>query len=507
MIRFGPSGIPLSCKGRTLRDGIEDVHNLGLTALEVQLVRVNLIERYVTEDEVGLKPREVPNELIVEIRPKGRKTALEGKEMLKKKLEEGDTIRTMASGIAKSYGQLAEIGEIAKDLDVQLSIHSPYYMSLATKASEPLTKKSISSIKWGGILADQMGARHVVTHIGLYDENGAAASEKNVTANLKSLTDWYKKNGIKAKIGLETSGKQEVYGTLEEVIALCKKIKGIVPVINFAHVHSRGYGSLKAKEDFQEVFDIVAPVMKTGFYTHFSGVEHEDGNEKRYTPIKKGDLRFEPLAECILMNKYDMTIISSSPLMEHDAMYMKVIQERVLTRWEAKRMRAAKEDKVPQKKPEPAPARPKKKPAKKEELKTPAKKQVKKAAPKKKAAKKKPAKKEKPKTPAKKQVKKAAPKKNAVKKKPVKNKLAKKKAAPKKRTVKKKPAKKKAVKKKLAKKKAAPKKRAAKKKPAKKNAVKKKPAKKKAIKKKPVKKKPAKKKAVKKDGRKSKRRK
>ena len=39
MIRFGPAGIPLSCKGRTLRDGIEDVHTLGLTALEIQLVR------------------------------------------------------------------------------------------------------------------------------------------------------------------------------------------------------------------------------------------------------------------------------------------------------------------------------------------------------------------------------------------------------------------------------------------------------------------------------------
>ena len=44
MIRFGPAGIPLSCKGRTLKDGIEDVHNLGLNAMEVQMVRVNVVE-------------------------------------------------------------------------------------------------------------------------------------------------------------------------------------------------------------------------------------------------------------------------------------------------------------------------------------------------------------------------------------------------------------------------------------------------------------------------------
>ncbi|MEA3558562.1 MAG: endonuclease IV, partial [Candidatus Thermoplasmatota archaeon] len=38
-IRFGPAGIPLSCKGRTLKDGIEDIHALQLDAMEVQLLR------------------------------------------------------------------------------------------------------------------------------------------------------------------------------------------------------------------------------------------------------------------------------------------------------------------------------------------------------------------------------------------------------------------------------------------------------------------------------------
>src|SRR6266704_154797 len=67
VIRFGPSGIPLSCKGRTLRDGIEDIHNLGLTAMEVQLVRVNLNERFASEEDVGHTIREIPGELIVRV--------------------------------------------------------------------------------------------------------------------------------------------------------------------------------------------------------------------------------------------------------------------------------------------------------------------------------------------------------------------------------------------------------------------------------------------------------
>src|SRR3989304_2995731 len=73
MIRFGPSGIPLSCKGRTLRDGIEDVHNLGLTAMEVQLVRVNVLPRPAGEEEIGQTPRGLPDELVVEIQRKAHR--------------------------------------------------------------------------------------------------------------------------------------------------------------------------------------------------------------------------------------------------------------------------------------------------------------------------------------------------------------------------------------------------------------------------------------------------
>ncbi|MFA5312521.1 MAG: AP endonuclease, partial [Methanomassiliicoccales archaeon] len=81
------------------------------------------------------------------------------------------------------------------------------------------------------------------------------------------------------------------------------------------------------------------------YYTHFAGVEHEGGNEKRVTPIKKGDLRFEPLAEYLADENPECTIISSSPLLEHDAMYMKVIYERVMTKKVCKDSKAGKKDK------------------------------------------------------------------------------------------------------------------------------------------------------------------
>src|SRR3990172_12997182 len=109
MIRFGPSGIPLSCKGRTLRDGLEDVHNLGLSALEVQLVRVNTMERPATDEEEGRKVREVEGELVVECRRRGQESWRTGLDTV---IEAGDSLVSPASGGAQDLAELGGLGGV-----------------------------------------------------------------------------------------------------------------------------------------------------------------------------------------------------------------------------------------------------------------------------------------------------------------------------------------------------------------------------------------------------------
>jgi len=329
MIRFGPSGIPLSCKGRTLRDAIEDVHNLGLSAMEVQLVRVNVLERPAGDDEEGQTPRTLPGELVVEIRRKEDKKDVRIAD-LDAEIEAGDTLVSLTSGLARDYLELAELGVIAGEMDIELSLHTPYYMDLG--GADNLAQKSMDSIIWGGLLADAMGAAVVATFLGLYGEFTPKEAVARIQANVKALRDVYRQRKLSVKLGLETSGRREVVGSLDEITTICKAVKGVVPVLNFAHVHARGGGLLKRPEDFAAVIDQAQKLSGPHVHTHFTGVEHEGGLELRYTPIKKGDLRFEPLAECLLDNDYDLTLVSSSPLLEHDAMYMKVILERVLAK-------------------------------------------------------------------------------------------------------------------------------------------------------------------------------
>jgi deoxyribonuclease-4 len=188
MIRFGPAGIPLSCKGRTLKDGIEDVHNLGLNAMEVQMVRVNVVERFPDEEEVGLTPLQIEGDMVVEIvRHKGKKEIAITN--LDEAIKEEDALITLASGLVQNYQELRNLGKMGRELDVELSMHTPYYMDLVSNTE--LTKKSMDSIRWAGMMANQMNGALVATHIGLYGKVTRKVASQNVKHNLGAVAAWW----------------------------------------------------------------------------------------------------------------------------------------------------------------------------------------------------------------------------------------------------------------------------------------------------------------------------
>ncbi len=338
MIRFGPAGIPLSCKGRTLRDGIEDVHNLSLTALEIQMVRSGTTDIYPDEEDVGIPAKDLEGRFIIEIIRDDMSIT-----DLNTPVEEDDILVQMPSAFATNFGELYEIGDLAKKLDVSVSLHTPNYIDLSSDS--PLTDDCLNSIRHAALIENALGGDIVVTNLGLYsDPDDIDASLDSIYGNVDALMEWWKDEGLKPKLGIEITGQQEVFGSLEQVLDICHEFKGLVPVVNWPHYHSRTNGSLLEVEDFQYVIEQVEPYCKGHIHSLFAGAEHSDGNELRLTPIKKGDLKFETLAECLIDIRPDMTIISSSPLLEHDAMYMRIIHERYLSKKVAKALRMKKKE-------------------------------------------------------------------------------------------------------------------------------------------------------------------
>jgi deoxyribonuclease-4 len=321
-----------------LKDGIEDVHNLGLTAIEIPMVRAGTVERYPEEEEVGMCIRDLKGGLVVEL-IRDDVPICDPNEPI----EEDDILVMMASGVADSYGSLIPIGNMARRLDVKVSLHTPYYMDLGS--NNELTERCVNNIRHSGIITNALGGDVVVTNLGLYNDiHDTEETDANIFDNVAAVMEWWKDADIKTKLGIEITGRLEAFGSLEQLLSLCDEIDGVIPVINFPHHHARTRGSLVTSGDFKNILDQVEPYCKGGLHTLFSGVEHFDGNERRLTPIKKGDLKFEPLGEALADMKHDVTVISGSPLLEHDAMYMKVIHERVLTKRVVKALRAKRKD-------------------------------------------------------------------------------------------------------------------------------------------------------------------
>ena len=284
-LKLGPAGVPLSCKGRTIVEGMDDITVLGLETMEIQTVR--------------------------QVQP-------------------------------HHFDQYWQAGILSHKTDFEMNVHGPYYGELLGSRRERnrTLAKMESSMQVGKIV----NARHMVCHVGPYGEYEPGTEANEEVANILSgvvervrsiwgveeeeeeysAFPWVHKEEP-TLVAVETSGQQELWGTVEEVLEVVNHLPGTVPVLNMAHIHARGHGRLKTSEDYAELFDQARKTIGgKKFYCHFAGVEHRMGNAQHYTQIKKSDLKFEPFAEYLAEEGdwMDITIISDSPLLEHDAMYM-----------------------------------------------------------------------------------------------------------------------------------------------------------------------------------------
>ena len=335
MIRFGPAGIPLSCKGRTLRYGIADVHHLGLTSMEVQFIKVNPLTRLALDEEIGKVPRELAQQLVVSSGPAEHQGGTPSVAALTTPIKKRDSLTTLTWSLAKDYPDLQQTKALARALDTDLTLHAPYYVDFF--GSSDAREQSTRQIQWAGVLAQGLGARLTVTHLGFYGGGERADSIQELTEIVTDLSNWLKQFSKGAvRLAIEPSGHPDVFGSREEVLDLVHRVKGTVPVLNLPHLAARERRSFDEPEQLEPIVKEFVAATDGPLYLNFSGVEFYGSGEFRLTPIKRGLVRFDPLAELLAERDYDVTVISSSPLLEHDAMYMKLLYERALTRRWAK---------------------------------------------------------------------------------------------------------------------------------------------------------------------------
>ncbi len=210
-----------------------------------------------------------------------------------------------------------KIRELSKIHDITLSVHAPYYVNLATDDN---VKRNASAdrILQSCRMASVMGAKYVVFHPGFYQKKSPEEAFEVIKAEIIQLQEKIKENAWNVLLAPETTGKPTQFGTVEELMSLHKET-GCHVCVDFAHLKARANGNV----DYFEVIEKIKPLGH--IHAHFSGIEWTDKGEKKHLITEKEVIK--PLAEAIVKNNLDITIINESPTPIDDAVKMKEVFE------------------------------------------------------------------------------------------------------------------------------------------------------------------------------------
>ena len=233
------------------------------------------------------------------------------------------------NGLRTSDAMLAAIGDEARRYGISMSFHTPYFISLSGVEIEKRLK-SIDYIKQSIHAAELLGAHTIVIHTGsaakITREEAMALASDTLVRTLDAVGD------TSVRLGLETMGKINQLGTLEEVITLCKISPRYVPVVDFGHMHARELGTRFTGEDaYKYIFDRIGETLGDDtakyLHCHFSRIEHTKAGEKKHLCFSD-DAPFgpdyEPLMEVLVKYSLCPNIISESAgTQSDDALTMK----------------------------------------------------------------------------------------------------------------------------------------------------------------------------------------
>lgn len=265
---FGTSGIPASTKKPRTEEGVRRVAELRLAAMEIEFVR----------------------------------------------------------GVNLDEGQARRIGGTAADAGVTLSVHAPYYINLNAKDPEKIEsskRRIVDSAHRGAAL----GARNIVFHPGHYLDDTPPATYRKIRAGVRDVIEELGESGVRnVVLRPETTGRPSAFGSLDEILRLSSEVPGVLPCVDFSHLHAR-YGD--AANDYDAFSRVLERIGKTlgkaalgDMHMHLSGIEYTDKGERRHVGIDESDMKWKDVLRALHAFDAAGLLICESPEPEVDAVKM-----------------------------------------------------------------------------------------------------------------------------------------------------------------------------------------
>ncbi|MDO8727046.1 MAG: TIM barrel protein [Candidatus Methanoperedens sp.] len=262
---FGTAGTPHSSGGTDSISGVRRVHELGLGCMELEFVR-------------GVKM--------------GEKTA-------------------------------REVFEVAKNHDIRLSVHAPYFINLNAEGEKLVASKK--RIIDSAIIGNICGAKSVVIHAGFIQKYPRESVYERIKKALIEIRDKLKSDGVNITLRVETMGRLSQFGTIDEALAITE-VDGVLPCIDFSHLHAVS-GKNNSFDEFASILSRIEEKLgRKGLddmHIHVSGIEYSDKGEKNHLVFAESDFQYTELMQAFVVFDINGMVICESPNLEDDALVLK----------------------------------------------------------------------------------------------------------------------------------------------------------------------------------------
>jgi deoxyribonuclease-4 len=264
---FGTAGIPVSAVERTSESGIRRIHELQLGAMEMEFVQ----------------------------------------------------------GVRMGEKKARSVGRVAQEENIALSCHGPYWINLNSRENDKIAASKERILQTARIAAI-MGARSVVFHPAFYHEDEPKVVLKRVAREMSEIRRILDAEGNDITLRPETTGKGTQFGSVQEMISLSQHIPGVLPCLDFAHLHARSNGLLNSYDDFCGILENMAETLgdrwNKNVHIHVSGIEYSPKGEKRHLILQESDFDYVALVKALQSFAVEGLLICESPNLEEDALLL-----------------------------------------------------------------------------------------------------------------------------------------------------------------------------------------
>jgi deoxyribonuclease-4 len=264
---FGIAGVPLSTPASTTLAAIDHVQKLGLDCLEVEFVK----------------------------------------------------------GVKMGNDTASLIGKKAAALGIRLSVHAPYYINL-NSAEQGKRLASQEHLITSARLARILGARSLVFHGGYYGHDSPEMTYQNIKAALRNIVSILRSEQNPVALRPETMGKKTQFGSLDEILALCREVDGLLPCFDFSHLHARE----RSENSYRHFHHVLRKIEKklgekalSNMHIHIAGILYSERGEIKHLDLQKSDFNFDAWLQALRDVGAAGMVICESPNLETDALMLK----------------------------------------------------------------------------------------------------------------------------------------------------------------------------------------